>query len=72
MHFVDLKQALCTLVTVPVTPFDADGQVDLAAFRRVISRLTAGGIHAIGVDQCHHRADGQIPWDVEGPRCWIT
>jgi 4-hydroxy-tetrahydrodipicolinate synthase len=47
MHFDDLKQALCTLVTVPVTPFDADGQVDLAAFRRVISRMTAGGIHAI-------------------------
>jgi 4-hydroxy-tetrahydrodipicolinate synthase len=47
MHFDDLKQALCTLVTVPVTPFDADGQVDLAAFRRFISRLTAGGIHAI-------------------------
>jgi len=47
MHFDDLKQALCTLVTVPITPFDAEGQVDLEAFGRIVGRLTAGGIHAI-------------------------
>jgi 4-hydroxy-tetrahydrodipicolinate synthase len=47
MHFDDLRQALCTVVTVPVTPFDAEGQVDLEAFRRVVSRLSAGGVHAI-------------------------
>jgi 4-hydroxy-tetrahydrodipicolinate synthase len=47
MHFDDLRQALCTVVTVPITPFDADGQVDLGALRGVVDRLTAGGVHAI-------------------------
>jgi len=47
MHFDDLRQTLCTVVTVPITPFDADGQVDLAALRGLVGRLTAGGVHAI-------------------------
>jgi len=47
MHFDDLRQALCTVVTVPVTPFDAEGHLDLEALRRVVHCLTAGGVHAI-------------------------
>ena len=47
MHFDDLRQALCSVVTVPITPFEAEGQVDLEAFRRVVSRLSAGGVHVI-------------------------
>jgi 4-hydroxy-tetrahydrodipicolinate synthase len=47
MHFDDLRQALCTLVTVPITPFDAEVQVDLEAFKDAVRRLTAGGVHVI-------------------------
>lgn len=47
MHFDDLRQKLCTLVAVPVTPFDADGQVDLAACHRVIGRLVDAGVQAV-------------------------
>src|SRR5690242_14808081 len=47
MHFDDLRQALYTVVTVPVTPFDGEGHLDLEALRRVVSRLTAGGVHVI-------------------------
>jgi 4-hydroxy-tetrahydrodipicolinate synthase len=47
MHIDDLKQALCTLVAVPVTPFDSDGQVDLEAYAAVIQRLAGGGVRAV-------------------------
>jgi 4-hydroxy-tetrahydrodipicolinate synthase len=47
MHFDDLRQSLCTLVTVPITPFDGDGQIDFEAYRGVVSRLTEGGIRVI-------------------------
>ena len=26
MHFDDLRQALCSVVTVPITPFEAEGR----------------------------------------------
>ena len=47
MHFDDLRQALGTVIAVPVTPFDADGQVDLGSYRRLINTLTAGGISVV-------------------------
>jgi 4-hydroxy-tetrahydrodipicolinate synthase len=47
MNFDDLKQALCTVVAVPVTPFAAGGQIDWEGYRGVIQRLTAGGVRAI-------------------------
>src|SRR3982751_4284483 len=44
MNLNDLKQALCTLVAVPVTPFDEQGGLDLPASRAVIDRIINGGI----------------------------
>jgi 4-hydroxy-tetrahydrodipicolinate synthase len=39
-----LKNALQTVVVVPVTPFDADGNPDTASYARVATRLLDGGI----------------------------
>ena len=47
MDLNDLKQALCTLVAVPVTPFDEHGGLDLPAFRGVVDRIMAGGIQTV-------------------------
>ena len=47
MRFDDLRQALGTLVAVPITPFETDGQLDLDSYRGVISRLTAGGVRVL-------------------------
>jgi 4-hydroxy-tetrahydrodipicolinate synthase len=47
MHFADIQAALCSVVAIPVTPFTPDGQVDLAAYRRLVERLVAADVQAI-------------------------
>ena len=42
-----LATALATVAAVPVTPFGADGAVDLAAHARLISRMVEDGISVI-------------------------
>jgi 4-hydroxy-tetrahydrodipicolinate synthase len=41
--------ALDTVVGVPPTPFHKDGELDLAAFERVIHRSEAGGVRAMTI-----------------------
>jgi len=43
----DLRQALATVVAVPVTPFGADGSPDWAAYAALTRRLIDGGITVI-------------------------
>ncbi len=47
MNINAIKQALATVVAIPVTPFDATGAVDYPAYRRVIERLIEGGISVL-------------------------
>lgn len=47
MQLNELQHALRTVIAVPVTPFDADGAIDLAAFRQVIRRLIDGGLSVV-------------------------
>lgn len=42
-----IRQALGTVVVIPVTPFTPAGAVDFAAYRRIIQRLVAGGVTVI-------------------------
>jgi 4-hydroxy-tetrahydrodipicolinate synthase len=42
-----IQQALGTAVVVPVTPFDIEGGVDYAAYRRLLTRLVAAGVSVI-------------------------
>src|SRR4029453_2784517 len=37
------RQALATVIPVPVTPFAPNGQLDMPAYRRLIGRLIDGG-----------------------------
>ncbi|MBQ0986671.1 dihydrodipicolinate synthase family protein [Streptomyces sp. F63] len=39
-----LKAALAEVVAIPVTPFDADGRVERAAYRALLRRLLDGGV----------------------------
>lgn len=39
-----LKTALCSVVPVPITPFDSDGRVDYVKYERLLNRLVAGGV----------------------------
>jgi 4-hydroxy-tetrahydrodipicolinate synthase len=43
----DLRQALATVVAVPVTPFQADGKPDWDTYAALTRRLTDGGITVI-------------------------
>ena len=47
MNAHNLKETLCTVVAIPVTPFEADGRVDFIAYRRLIGRLVEGGITVV-------------------------
>jgi 4-hydroxy-tetrahydrodipicolinate synthase len=42
-----LRSALATVVVVPVAPFASDGSLDTAAYSRLVTRLTDGGISVI-------------------------
>jgi hypothetical protein len=42
-----LRQALATVVVVPVTPLDADGNPDWVAYATLTRRLIDGGITVI-------------------------
>jgi 4-hydroxy-tetrahydrodipicolinate synthase len=42
-----LRTALATAVVVPVTPFAADGGIDAAAYKSLVTRLLDGGITVI-------------------------
>lgn len=43
----DYKHALSDLVAIPVTPFDADGEVDQAAYQLLLRRLLDNGVRTI-------------------------
>ena len=47
MQFPQLQDALRSVVAIPVTPFGADGQVDLATYRRLVERLVEADVRAI-------------------------
>ena len=47
MNTDKIKQALATVVAIPVTPFAADGSVDYPAYRRVIERLIEAGVSVL-------------------------
>lgn len=47
MRTNDLKEALRTVIAIPVTPFEADGRVDFVAYRRLIGRLVEGGVTVV-------------------------
>ena len=47
MGFEKLKQRLAGVVSIPVTPFDAAGEIDEAALVTVLNRLVDGGIEAV-------------------------
>jgi 4-hydroxy-tetrahydrodipicolinate synthase len=47
MQLSQLRDALCSVVAIPVTPFDADGRVDFDAYRRLVARLVEHGVTAI-------------------------
>jgi 4-hydroxy-tetrahydrodipicolinate synthase len=42
-----LKEALATVVAIPVTPFDESGDIEWGAHARVVRRLTDGGVTVI-------------------------
>jgi 4-hydroxy-tetrahydrodipicolinate synthase len=50
MDIDQLRQALATVIPVPVTPFAPNGQLDLPAYRRLIARLIDGGITLIAIN----------------------
>ncbi|MFC6085970.1 dihydrodipicolinate synthase family protein [Sphaerisporangium aureirubrum] len=43
----EVRQALASVVSVPVTPFDATGHIDEPAYAAVVSRMVAAGIGAV-------------------------
>lgn len=45
--FDDLRDALRTVVAIPVTPFGPDGEVDEATYVSLLGRLTDGGVTAL-------------------------
>lgn len=47
MQLATLKTVLCSISAIPVTPFTAEGQVDLAGYQQLISRLVEAGITVI-------------------------
>lgn len=42
-----LKETLCSISAIPVTPFDENGQIDFTAYHHLIERLIDGGIEVI-------------------------
>lgn len=47
MQTYDLKEVLCTVIAIPITPFTAGGQVDFVAYRRLIGHLVEGGVTVV-------------------------
>lgn len=47
MSLDQIRQALATVSAITITPFQADGQIDVDACYRVIQRMIQGGITAI-------------------------
>ncbi len=47
MDYSPLRTALADVVAIPVTPYDADGAVDRAAYRALLRRLLDGGVKAV-------------------------
>ena len=50
MDFNRLRQSFATVIPVPITPFSANGQLDLPAFRRLIGRMIDDGIRLIALN----------------------
>jgi 4-hydroxy-tetrahydrodipicolinate synthase len=42
-----VRDALSSVVAIPVTPFGTDGQVDFVAYRRLVGRLVDSGVGAV-------------------------
>ncbi|ACL60483.1 dihydrodipicolinate synthase family protein [Methylobacterium nodulans] len=53
------------LSAFPITPSDADGQVDVAALRRLLARLVAAGVDSIGL----LGSTGSYPYLSRAERC---
>ena len=47
MNFQALREKLSSVVAIPVTPFDSQGQLAEPAYRKVVRRLVDGGIEVI-------------------------
>lgn len=47
MEFEKVKESLCSVVAIPVTPFAEDGPVDFDAYGRNVRRIEAAGIDVI-------------------------
>ena len=47
MAFEELRMRLSGVVAIPVTPFDAHGDVDESAYAKVVRRIVDGGIDVL-------------------------
>ncbi len=47
MTLDEIKAALRTVVAIPITPFQTDGGVDYAGYRRLLTRLITNGIQVV-------------------------
>lgn len=47
MNLRDIQSSLCTVIAIPVTPFNADGSIDFARYRQLVSRMVDGGIRVV-------------------------
>jgi 4-hydroxy-tetrahydrodipicolinate synthase len=47
MELSQIRDALCSIVAIPVTPFDPDGRVDFGAYRRLVARLIEHSVTAV-------------------------
>ena len=45
--FASLRNQLAGVVAIPVTPFDSEGFIDSAAYKRVLSRMVESGIQVV-------------------------
>lgn len=47
MELAEIQQALATVTAIPVTPYDADGEVDFDAYVRLTARMVDNGIRVV-------------------------
>jgi 4-hydroxy-tetrahydrodipicolinate synthase len=47
MNLDQIRTALRTVVSIPITPFQPDGSVDFELYRRLVTRMVDGGIRVV-------------------------
>jgi 4-hydroxy-tetrahydrodipicolinate synthase len=69
MNFQALREKLSSVVAIPVTPFDSEGNLAEPAYRKVVRRLVDGGVevitpngntgefYALSEEEAHHAVD---------------